>query len=57
MALYEAKAMGRDRSSIADGLQATSSASAARALAGAAAQMRAATAIAVTSAQPLSKAS
>jgi diguanylate cyclase (GGDEF)-like protein len=57
MALYEAKAMGRDRSSIADGLQATSSASAARALAGAAAQMRAATAIAVSSAQPLSKAS
>jgi len=56
MALYEAKAMGRDRSSIADSLQAASSASA-RALAGAAAQMRAAATIAVTSAQPLSKAS
>jgi len=55
VALYEAKAMGRDRLSIADSLQAASSASA-RALAGAAAQMRAAAAIAVTSAQPLSNA-
>ncbi|CAN7333123.1 diguanylate cyclase [Pararhizobium sp. LjRoot235] len=53
VALYEAKAMGRDRLSIADSLGAASSASA-RALAGAAAQMRAAAAMTVTSAQPLS---
>jgi diguanylate cyclase (GGDEF)-like protein len=53
VALYEAKAMGRDRLSIADSLEAASSASA-RALAGAAAQMRAAAAVTVTSAQPLS---
>ncbi len=52
LALYEAKATGRDRLSIANSLEAASAASA-RALAGAAAQMRAA-AMAVTSAQPLS---
>ncbi|MBP1857408.1 GGDEF domain-containing protein [Rhizobium herbae] len=53
VALYEAKAMGRDRLSIAGSLHAASAASA-RALAGAAAQMRAATAGAIGPARPLS---
>lgn len=52
VALYEAKALGRDRLSIASSFHTASSASA-RVLAGAAAQMRAA-ASAVTSTQPLS---
>ncbi|MCV9960986.1 GGDEF domain-containing protein [Pararhizobium sp. BT-229] len=52
MALYEAKAMGRDRLSIASSLQAPPAASA-RALAGAAAQMRAAATIANAPTQPL----
>ncbi|OBZ92983.1 hypothetical protein ADU59_23105 [Pararhizobium polonicum] len=53
VALYEAKAMGRDRSSIAGSLHAASAASA-RALAGAAAQMRAAAAVTPDPRQPRS---
>jgi diguanylate cyclase (GGDEF)-like protein len=54
-ALYEAKALGRDRLSVAGTLHATSAASA-RALAGAAAQMRAAADGSMEPAQPLSNA-
>ena len=53
MALYESKAMGRDRLSIAGSLHVASAASA-RALAGAAAQMRAAAAVAVGPSQSFS---
>jgi diguanylate cyclase (GGDEF)-like protein len=55
IALYEAKALGRDRLSIAGSLHATSTASA-RALAGAAAQMRAAADEGMESARSLSSA-